>query len=107
MTLSLTHIQTELAFESIEEAHKFMEDHDIANYTKPVAASQPEAYPSLSSAMAQSSLSRKQQKAILAQQQQAPPSIPLTNRVWDCRSSQTACEKGNERYKTVDLKGQK
>lgn len=107
MTLPLTHIQTELAFESIEEAHKFMEDHDIANYTKPVAASQPEAYPSLSSAMAQSSLSRKQQKAILAQQQQAPPPIPLTDRVWDCRSSQTACEKGNERYKTVDLKGQK
>ncbi|KAJ9110000.1 hypothetical protein QFC20_003074 [Naganishia adeliensis] len=102
MTLPLAHIQAELAFENLEQTNQFLEEHQAANYVKPA---QPDAFPALSSAVAQSGLSKKQQRAILAQQQK-PAAIPLEGRVWDCRASHAACESGNDRYRTVDLKGQ-
>lgn len=102
MTLPLAHIQSELAFETLEQTHQFLEDHQAANYVKPA---QSDEFPTLSSAKAQSGLSKKQQKALLAQQQK-PNVIPLEGRIWDCRASHAACESGNDRYRTVDLKGQ-
>lgn len=102
MTLPLAHIQAELAFENLEQANQFLEEHQAANYVKPAQA---DGFPALSSAVAQSGLSKKQQRAILAQQQK-PPVIPLEGRIWDCRASHAACESGNDRYRTVDLKGQ-
>jgi hypothetical protein len=102
MTLPLAHIQTELAFENLEQANQFLEEHQAANYVKPA---QSDGFPALSSAVAQSGLSKKQQRALLAQQQKSPV-LPLEGRIWDCKASHAACESGNDRYRTVDLKGQ-
>ena len=97
MTLPLVHIQAELAFETAEQANQFLEEHQAANYVKPAPVDE---FPTLSSAAARSSTGKKQKLPA------RPPVVPLKERIWDCRASHAACEKGNERYRTVDLKGQ-
>lgn len=97
MTLPLVHIQAELAFETVEQANQFLEEHQAANYVKPAPVDE---FPALSSAAARSTVGKKPKLST------RPPVVPLQERIWDCRASHAACEKGNERYRTVDLKGQ-
>lgn len=97
MTLPLIHIRAELAFENVESANQFLEEHQAANYIKPAPIDE---FPTLSSAAR--TVGKKQKQA----NQRPPPVVPLAERIWDCRASHAACEKGNERYRTVDLKGQ-
>ena len=97
MTLPLAHIRAELAFESVEQANQFLEEHQAANYVKPAPVDE---FPALSSAAARIALGKKQKPSARS------PVVPLQDRIWDCRASHAACEKGNERYRTVDLKGQ-
>nr|ODN93364.1 nuclear protein [Cryptococcus depauperatus CBS 7841] len=74
MTLPLTYIFGELAFDSEEHTHQFLADHDAAIYTP---------LPMLQGAR-----------------------LPLRDLIWDCKKAHQACQKGIEKYRVVDLKGQ-
>lgn len=94
MTLPLTYLTSELAFENVQHTAKFLEDHEAASWHQPAAA----AYPDLKTAHALHSRNQRRQTA--------PRPPPLEERIWDCKAAHAACERGIQRYRTVDLKGQ-
>lgn len=94
MTLPLTFLTSELAFESIQHAYKFLEAHDAAVWHQPAQS----MYPDLKTAHAVHSKATKRQQPKKAQL--------LDELVWDCKAASAACERGIQRYKTIDLKGQ-
>ncbi|OCF44339.1 nuclear protein [Kwoniella heveanensis CBS 569] len=83
MTLSLPYITQSLAFDSEEEADKFLQDHEAALYTNLTAPT---------------SDAGNRWKPIKL--------TALTDRIWDCRKAHAACAKGISKYRVVDLKGQ-
>ncbi|WVQ96570.1 hypothetical protein IAU59_003675 [Kwoniella sp. CBS 9459] len=83
MTLTLPYITQTLAFDSEEEADKFLQDHEAALYTNPTASSGDAG-------------NRWKPIKLTA----------LADRIWDCRKAHAACAKGISKYRVVDLKGQ-
>ncbi|KAK8864127.1 hypothetical protein IAR55_001373 [Kwoniella newhampshirensis] len=88
MTLPLLFVATSLAFDTDEEADKFLVDHDAAIYTNLTVPSQSLQTPN------------NHWRPL------KPTYTPLHERTWDCRKAHQACAKGIEKYRVVDLKGQ-
>ena len=84
MTLPLPHLTQTLSFESDIETDSFLSSHDSAIYTN---ASPP------------------QEKNAWKPIKTMPP-VPLSHTVWDCRKAHAGIQKGMEKYRVVDLKGQ-
>ncbi|AAW47009.1 hypothetical protein CNBN0160 [Cryptococcus deneoformans B-3501A] len=74
MTLPLDYIFHTLAFDSEDETHQFLTEHNAAVYTNLHASH--------------------------------GFRTPLHDLIWDCRKAHSACQKGMEKYRVVDLKGQ-
>ncbi|TYJ52168.1 hypothetical protein B9479_007241 [Cryptococcus floricola] len=76
LTLPLQIIYRTLAFDTEEETHQFLNSHSAAVYTNAL------------------------------QHDQHGFRTATRDLVWDCRKAHAACQKGIEKYRVVDLKGQ-
>lgn len=89
MTLPLPHLTQTLSFDSDSDTDSFLDAHAAAVY-----ANSPSPAP-------QDTRSASAWRPIKV----APP-VPLAERVWDCRKVHAVIQKGMEKYRVVDLKGQ-